>query len=272
MKEIIKGKVKVEDAEFAYAIAGKGYPLLLIMGFAGLGDYWGWNFINLMAKHFKVIVFDNRGLGGSTRGDKAFSIRRFSEDTAGLLQALKIEKAHVMGWSMGSFIAQELALHHPSSVNRLILYSGSCGGLHAVFPSPSILKDMFDLSRSPRELTQRALEMMLPEKWLEEHPSFREGFLAQPISVYRDNPQVLKEQARAILTWEGTYGRLEDIHHKTLLLTGREDLMVPPENSEILAEHIPDSWIEVIDGGGHGMIYQFPEKIASLVMDFLGRE
>jgi len=272
MYEVKKGKVKVHDIEMAYAISGKGCPLVLIMGFAGLGDYWGWNLVNLLAAHFMVILFDNRGLGNTTRGEEAFSITRFAADTAGLMEALSIKKAHVMGWSMGSFIAQELALNFAEKVNRLILYAGSCGGLHATLPSPHVLKDMFDISRSPMELTERALELMIPDKWLDENQAFRKGFLAQPLSVYMNNPHEVKEQARAILTWEGSYGRLKDIRQKTLLLTGTEDVMVPPENSDILAEHLPDSRLERIDGGGHGMIYQYPERISRIVIDFLQGE
>ncbi|MBN1334116.1 MAG: alpha/beta hydrolase [Synergistales bacterium] len=269
MYEVEKGKVKVQDIEMAYAISGKGCPLVLIMGFAGLGDYWGWNFVSLLAEHFRVILFDNRGLGNTTRGEEPFSIPRFADDTAGLMDALSIKSAHVMGWSMGSFIAQELALNFPERVNRLILYAGSCGGLQAALPSPQVLKDMFDISRSTMELTERALELMIPEKWLNENQSFRKGFLARPLSVYRENPHEVKEQARAILTWEGSYGRLKAIHQKTLLLTGTEDVMVPSENSDILAERIPDSRIERIAGGGHGMIYQYPGRISRLVTDFL---
>lgn len=269
MNEAIRGTVKVHDIEIAYAISGKGYPLVLIMGFAGLGDYWGWNFVNLLAKHFRVILFDNRGMGNSTKGKESFSIGRFAADTAGLMESLSIERGHVMGWSMGSFIAQELALNFPERVNRLILYAGSCGGLHAALPSTHVFKDMFDISRSPMELTERALELMIPEQWLDEHPTFRQGFLARPLSVYRDNPQGVREQARAILSWEGSYGRLKDLRQETLLLTGTEDVMVPPENSHTLAEHIPHSRLERIEGGGHGMIYQYPERISGIVINFL---
>ena len=113
MYEVEKGKVKVQDIEMAYAISGKGYPLVLIMGFAGLGDYWGWNFVSLLAEYFRVILFDNRGLGNTTRGEEPFSIPRFADDTAGLMDALSIKSAHVMGWSMGSFIAPGTGTEFP---------------------------------------------------------------------------------------------------------------------------------------------------------------
>ena len=86
---------------------------------------------NLSSNH-TVIVFDNRGVGNTTIGTKPFSIQQFANDTAGLLDALKIQKADVLGYSLGSFVTQQLAVTHPEKVNRLILVAASCGGKDSI--------------------------------------------------------------------------------------------------------------------------------------------
>ena len=84
--------------------------------------------MNQLALNHTVIIFDNRGVGNTTSGTKSFSIQQFTNDTNGLLDALKIPKADVLGFSLGSLIAQELTITHPEKVNKLVLYGSSCGG------------------------------------------------------------------------------------------------------------------------------------------------
>ncbi|MDQ3903302.1 MAG: alpha/beta hydrolase, partial [Thermoproteota archaeon] len=121
-------KVNVGDINIAYKLFGKGDPFLLISGSGLVMDAWDPTMLRDLASNHTVIIFDNRGVGNTTAGDKPFSIAQFANDTAGLLDALKIQKADVLGFSMASFIAQELALLHPEKVNRLVLYGASCGG------------------------------------------------------------------------------------------------------------------------------------------------
>lgn len=263
------GKIKVGDTLFSYSIDGEGEPLLLITGFAALMDYWGLSFINMLSSSFKVIALDNRGMGSSERGIVPFSIEQFAKDSAELLEALGIEKAHVLGWSMGSFIAQELALNYPENVMKLILYGSNCGGAEAVLPAPEITRRLFDTTRTPEEMTQRALDLMFPHAWLKENPAFAKAFISNPIKVYVDHMETIREQVKAILSWKGSFSRLKYLKNRTLLLTGTEDAIVLPENSDILKGLIHDSSIIKIEGGGHGMLYQFPKEIAKIVIDFL---
>jgi pimeloyl-ACP methyl ester carboxylesterase len=103
--------VRVEDINMSYRIYGDGYPLLLIMGYGGTMNLWEERFLRSLSKKYKVIVFDNRGMGETSSGHKDFTIEQFAEDTYELMDALMIERAHVLGWSMGASIAQELALN-----------------------------------------------------------------------------------------------------------------------------------------------------------------
>ena len=109
---------------------------MLIMGYGSTMDMWDPHFLENLSSEYRVIVFDNRGMGNTTAPPGNFSIAQFANDTAGLMTALGIEKAHVLGWSMGSFVASELALRHPEKVNKIILYAADCGGKEAVAPSP----------------------------------------------------------------------------------------------------------------------------------------
>lgn len=269
MQKMDKLRIDIGDALLACSIAGTGEPLLLISGMAATMDYWGSPFMRPLLSVFRVITFDHRGMGISERGKADISIVRLAEDAAALLDALSIRKAHILGWSMGSFIAQELALNHPEKADRLVLYAGHCGGDKAVQPSPQVADKLFGLSGTPEQMTKRVPELLFPASWVREHPGLVKAFDARPMKVYIDNLGTIKEQAEAINSWDGTCGRLAGLEKKTLLLTGTEDIVVPPCNSDIMAELIPDSKVVKIDGGGHGMIYQFPRKVAEAVIDFL---
>ena len=121
-------KVHVGDIDIAYKVFGKGDPFLLISGSGLVMDAWEPSVLKELSSNHTVIIFDNRGVGNTTIGTKPFSIQQFANDTVGLLDALKIQKADVFGFSMASFIAQEITLLHPEKVNRLILYGATCGG------------------------------------------------------------------------------------------------------------------------------------------------
>ena len=123
--------IMVGDMNIAYKQIGKAgaKPIILITGGGATMDMWNPLLLEkLTSANYKVIIFENRGVGESTVGTKEFSINQFANDTSDLLDALRISKADVLGWSMGGFIAQQLALTYPDKVDNLILYATSCGG------------------------------------------------------------------------------------------------------------------------------------------------
>ena len=133
-------KVHVGDIEMAYKMFGKGDPILLIPALGMSMDGWEPTILRELSSNHTVIIFDNRGVGNTTIGTKQFSIQQFANDSAGLLDALKIQKANVLGYSMGSFIAQQFALTHPEKVDRLILIASTCGGKESIPNSPEDLE------------------------------------------------------------------------------------------------------------------------------------
>ena len=249
----------------AYREAGSGEPLILIMGYAGTMDLWDTRLVNGLAKHYRVIVFDNRGMGCSTSPDTEYSIRLFASDTAGLMDALGIKKAHVMGWSMGTFVAQELTLGYPEKVDKLILYAGSPGGTEALPPAPQDIAALTNMTGTDRERGERLFRELFPA-WLEQNPDPSKYF---PRVTETSPPANIRKQDAAIEAWNGTYSRLPAIQQPLLLVAGDQDVIAPPGNSLLIAEQVPHSWLVRIRGGGHGLMYQYPDDLAGIVLTFL---
>src|ERR671911_646297 len=170
--------VQVGDIDIAYKQFGQGKPLLFISGTSQTKDAWEPTLLSqLAATNHTVIVFDNRGIGETTVGTKPFSIEQFANDTAGLLDALQIERADVLAASLGSFVAQELVLNYPEKVDRLILHATYCGGSETVYPSEQTQPLLVRISTAEilhnmtvEEQTRLLAEILFPQEWLNEHP------------------------------------------------------------------------------------------------------
>src|SRR5215218_5573324 len=132
--------VQVGDIDIAYKMLGKGDPILLISGGSADKNAWDPSFINDLSSNHTVIVFDNRGVGNTTIGSKPYTIEQLANDTAGLLDALKIQNANVLGYSLGSYIAEQLTITNPEKVDRLVLVGSSCGGKDSTPKPPEFLR------------------------------------------------------------------------------------------------------------------------------------
>jgi pimeloyl-ACP methyl ester carboxylesterase len=262
-------KIHVGDIDIAYKVFGKGDPFLLISGSGLVMDGWNPSILRNLSSNHTVIIFDNRGVGNTTAGIKPFSIVQFANDTSGLLDALKIQKADVLGFSMASFIAQELALLHPEKVNRLILYGASCGGKENIPQSPEVVKILSDVVNNRLQDQEKALSVTFPLSWIKSHPHFT---FPQPKETI--SPSTLKQQFNIVedwfaTNWSGICSQLSKISIPTLVITGTEDVAVPAANSLIIAAKIPSSWLVQIKGAGHGLMYQYPEKLSKVLQTFL---
>jgi pimeloyl-ACP methyl ester carboxylesterase len=258
--------VEVGDIEIAYKVLGDGYPLVMIMGYSGTMDLWDPQFLENLASQYQVIVFDNRGMGDTTAGTKEFTMEQFAEDTAGLMDALGIGQAHVLGWSMGTNIAQEVALSYPDKVSKLVLYAADCGGEQAVYPGSEVMKELTDTSGTAEERGERLFKLLFPEEWLQQHADFYKEF---PKPNEKTSPENIERQTQAMEKWQGAYDRLPDIRSSTLVATGTEDVLTPPQNSLTIVNRIPGAWLVQIGEAGHGLMYQFPDRFARIISDFL---
>ena len=172
--QVDQKKVIVGDIEIAYKTFGRGAPILLISGSGNVMDNWPSHFLNELAKGHKVTIFDNRGVGNTTEGINPFSVKQFANDTLGLMDVLGIQKADVLGFSMGSFVAQQLVITFPEKINRLILYGSSCGGQEGIPQNPRVINALSDFVNNRTNDASAFLEVTFPLKWIKENPNFLE--------------------------------------------------------------------------------------------------
>jgi pimeloyl-ACP methyl ester carboxylesterase len=265
-------KVRVGDIDIGYKIFGKGDPILLITGANGVRmDVWDPVLLRELASSHTVIIFDNRGVGNTTSGSKLFSIKQFVNDTSGLLNALNIKKpVNVLGWSMGAFIAQELAILHPDKVNKLILYGSSCSGKQSVPPGPKVTtfftKNVTRITSNGNARFEASASLLFPRTWIKENPNYLQYL---PKSKESTSIQTILGQIRAMSIWTDSCNQLSRITKPTLVIDGASDIITPSANSLLIAEKIPGAWLIQINGAGHGLMYQYPQRFSNIVKTFL---
>ncbi|MGB6674828.1 MAG: alpha/beta hydrolase [Candidatus Nitrosopolaris sp.] len=240
-------KIHVGDIDIAYKTFGKGEPFLLISG-AGMNmDAWEPSTLKSLSTNHTVVIFDNRGVGNTTTGTKPFSVQQFANDTAGLIDALNIQIADVLGFSQGSFTAQQLIVTHPEKVKRLILYAASCGGKESISPSPEFLKSSKDFINN---LTR--------------------GITTPPPGFTLNTAMQQNKVGISWLTtnWSGICEQLRSISKPTLVIAGTDDV-VPVANSLVIAAKIPGAWLVQIKGAGHDLMFHYPDKFNKVLQAFL---
>ena len=262
-REVSLRRVRVADIDIAYREFGAGEPLVLITAYATTMDMWDARFISRLSKRYRVIAFDNRGMGMSTTGTAEWSIDRFAADTAGLIDALGLCKTHVLGWSLGGDIALSLAVHFPEKVDKLVIYAGDCGGQQKIDP-PRYL----DVWR--RVLRDGPLAWvcapLFPPEWMKQHP---DCWRAVPFLKMRIRPRSILRQNKTYNDWRGVYEELPSIGSASLVVSGTRDVSTPIENAFILGERIPQAKLLLAPGAGHGLMYQYPHEFASAINEFL---
>jgi pimeloyl-ACP methyl ester carboxylesterase len=255
------------DIDIAYQAVGDGHPLLLIIGHGGVKELWTREFIEPLSERFKVITFDNRGMGETPAGARRFSISQFASDALGLLTALGIESAHLLGYSMGGYIAQEMAIEEPGRVERLVLLATECGGANGMRQEPGILFEFHGADSSGRGGAETERRFFFSREQLERsgtNPGNVLGDLEE-----KNSSEHLEAQAAAMREWRGTCDRLSLLKQPSLVITGTDDIVILPENAAVLSELIPDSELVEMEGAHHGLIMQYPAELAHTVGDFL---
>ncbi|MHA1580203.1 MAG: alpha/beta fold hydrolase [Candidatus Freyarchaeota archaeon] len=261
-------KIRIGDIKMYYEIHGKGFPLVMIMGLSANKDWWPPYVLEQFSKHFKVLVFDNRGAGRTDAPKIDYTIRMFADDTLGLMDALQIEEAHVLGVSMGGMIAQEFVLNYTDRVKKLVLCCTTPGGPNAVPTPPEVIQQMTSMEGlTDEQIARRIIPLLYPEEFIKNNPDVVERtvnhILIAPISQ-----DAYMRQLGAIMRFDA-YDRLPQIRRPTLVMAGKEDVLLPYRNSEILAERIPGAKLVLYDGVGHGLITQVAEDFTKRVIEFL---
>lgn len=265
----IVNNIKVDDIDISYKKFGNGEPLLLIMGYSGSKNDWDPRFLKGLSANHTVIVFDNRGINNNITGTKNYTINQLAEDTVGLLDALNISKTDVLGYSMGGFIAQELTLKYPEKVDDLIIYASHCGTFdQSSYPSQELLKQFSDLNGTEKEIKNRFVPYQFPEVWRNQNAVHYNEIFA---SLDLPSKEILQKQIKAMGDWIpiGTCDRIKDISQDTLVVVGTEDQIIPSKNSLVLTQKIPGAWLAQFKVGGHALMFQYPERLSTIVNTFL---
>ena len=263
--------IESNGAKLYYEEKGQGEPLILIMGFTVSSVGWHWN-VDGFAQSFRTITFDNRGVGQSDKPDEPYSITMLADDTAAVLDHLGVDQANVFGISMGGMIAQEFALRHSGRVKNLILGCTNCGGEKTMLSQDPEVVNMlnntadFDVEQAALAMTKVAVTPWFVQKHMNtllelnqlssQHPTPKHGMINQ----------------MAAIQGHDTYERLPDISVPTLVITGKEDGLVPPENSAILAQRIPNADLTILSNASHLFNIELPQATVDVVSAFIQRQ
>jgi pimeloyl-ACP methyl ester carboxylesterase len=255
---------------------------LLISGGSADKNAWDPSFINDLSSNHTVIVFDNRGVGNTTIGSKPYTIEQLANDTAGLLDALKIQNANVLGYSLGSSIAEQLTITNPEKVSRLVLVASSCGGADRMPKPPEFLalqKEVVDKISNNVSISQEEniafINASLGEGWIRLHPESLENIPEGQGFFASISPEAQEGQANVGLRWEatnwnGVCEELAKLAKPTLVITGTDDNTYEPhQNSLVIAGKVPGAWLVQIKNAGHAIMDQYPDEISKILQTFL---
>ena len=238
--------------------------LLLLNGYAATGADWDPAFRERLDDSFEVIAPDPRGMGGAELGDEEMTIELLAADALELLDARGVERATVAGWSMGGFVAQQLAADAPERVAGLALMSTDPGA-EAERADPEVWARLTDHGGEPIEQARRLLDLLFP-------PDFAARVFDQFGQVVAGaraqlDPAALTAQEKAMDAWHASPGgeRLASISAPTVVLAGTEDVVIPPGNSRLLVDGIADARLELLPGCGHALMAQRPDRAAELI-------
>jgi len=256
--------IGVGEYELDVERSGSGPPLLAITGMSGTALHWGEPFLAALGANFEVIAYDHRGVGRSTALKGPISIADMAADANGLLEALGVSSAHVLGISMGGMVAQELALAHPERLRTLTLGCTYCGGESATQPDPKILREVFEaMGSGDRARALRASWEINVSAATAADASAYADFLA--IAARRSvAPAVIMAQAQAVLAHD-TGARLSALMMPTLVIHGTADQLLPVQNGRTIANLVPDARLEILDGVGHMFFIEQPQHAAELI-------
>jgi pimeloyl-ACP methyl ester carboxylesterase len=262
-------RARVNGIELHYEVHGEGLPLLWIGGL-GANILETPHLVEAYARHFRFIVFENRGCGRSDKPDGEYSMAGFADDAAGLLDTLQVESAVVYGSSMGGMIAQELALAHPEKVRALILGCTTAGMIRGERPSPEVVQTMIrNQSLAGDEAMEAGWRLGYSDEFIAAN---RERLLAMGRAAARlAAPRDAYIKQVLASARHDTYDRLSEITCPVMVIHGASDIQIPPGNARLIAERIPHAELRMLEGLGHGYNLEGQAIADALVIEFARR-
>jgi pimeloyl-ACP methyl ester carboxylesterase len=265
------GEIEMDGRRLAWRSLGEGAPLLLINGYAATSEDWAPTFLAALGESFEVICPDNRGVGASGLGAAELTIDGMAADLEGLLDALAIERATVVGWSMGGFIAQRLVARAPARVAALALFATDPGGPDSMPADPADWARLTDHSGTPRERATRLISLLFPPDLAAEiDRQFGEVVAA---AQARLAPRTLRAQEATIDAWHRDYPQVQvaALAPPTLIAHGELDAVIPVGNAAVLATRWPGAQVEILAGCAHGLMAQESKRLVDLVREMTTR-
>jgi pimeloyl-ACP methyl ester carboxylesterase len=258
-------RVRVNDIEMYYELHGAGDPVVLIQGLAANRTFWEPNLAGLVSRH-RILLLDYRGSGDTDKPAMPYSTRMFADDIAGLMEALGLARAHVVGRSMGGCIAQWLGIAHPAKVRSLVLaatWGRADGFLQRSLRGWSSLVQRGGLPA----LFEQALLWCYTREFFEPEKSAELQALE---ALGARNSQPADAFARQSLAGQehDALDRLGTIRAPTVVVVGEEDILTPPKFSRELAARIPGAELRVLPALGHAFYEQRPGLFNELALDF----
>ncbi|MCW4030767.1 MAG: alpha/beta hydrolase [Candidatus Bathyarchaeota archaeon] len=262
---------QVDDIKIFYNVLGNGFPLLMIHGLNDISDNWNRSLIRGLSEKFKLVLFDVPGSGRSELSNKEPSIKLFAEETSSLMDTIGITKAHVLGLSLGGMIAQELVLNYPEKVEKLVLCSTHCGGSRRINPSmkttPKVQKVTANIAGlSPEDVVRNSVRFLFTGEFIRNNLGYIEDHIKRRLSAPASKKGLMGQQKAAMSF--SSCERLHMINVPTLILHGRKDIGIPPENGLVLAEAIPNAKLVFLENSAH-YLAEDADKVLETIMNFL---
>ncbi len=252
-----------------YEVFGEGREESLVL-INGLGsDHREWLYqVPVFKKHFQVVTFDNRGTGVSGTPPGPYTTDQMAGDVDGLMESLGIERAHILGVSMGGLIAQKVAVLYPERVNHLVLACAAVGGEESIKPSAEAMEAFVSFNQEDPE---GSLKKMLPYLYTGEFIQREDPEIDRFIRFALNKPQNQEGYMSqlAAISSHSSFRELLRIKAETLVITGGEDRLIPPQNSHILAEGIPRAHLTILPGAPHRLFAEGWDKFNGKILEFL---
>ncbi|MBS1886829.1 MAG: alpha/beta hydrolase [Actinobacteria bacterium] len=261
-------QIAADGIEIGYRQFGSGPDLVMVQGDTAPMSLWMPYLLRPLARHFRVTIFDNRGVGYTTDDlSRAITVPLMARDTGALIEALGLVKPTLVGWSMGGEIGLTLAERKPALLGALITTGGDAGGPHTVPPPPGLIRKLAD----PHAGVDVFLELLFPPTRAGGAATARFVHGFESIPQEKVSPRTLARQERAeegFLRYTGTWRGLPAITTPTLITNGALDRGVPPVNARRLHARIPGSALSIYAGAAHGMLFQDAGRFAAEVARF----
>ncbi len=261
-------KTSFNNVTISYYRFGQGKPLVLIPGHGDNMMTWHPKFLESLSKNRDVIIFDFPGVGQSTvNGAFPDQMQQFSDIVNQFVKSQKLTKPDMLGFSMGGSVLLFLATQHGDQYGDLIVVGGKAGGKKTVLPDPALFKMLDNPNATAVDM---AKTLLFPPSAEDEAVAYAKVYMSLPEE--KMDPKAIKAQGLAVSrenNGAGVWKKLPDIKNNVMVINGTEDVLTPPQNAVMIANAIPDAWLVLVKGAGHGVLFQDPEYYAQLINLFL---